>query len=177
MLKIYLVSVFPVQPLSFSFSTSAFQFQHLCLSVLALSLFCFSPSAHLLSSFFLFQRFSPFCSVFQRLPFLLFVFWFSASFFSFQFTCCPFFSPKTFFSAQNISLFSPKPFQFSLKHFFSAQHHVEPKAQNVFAWIAQRVAPFSSTSLFFCACLLFSFLPTSKAKNILSRCFTSLLFE
>ena len=127
MLKIYLVSVFPVQPLSFSFSTFAFQFQHLCLSVLALSLFCFSPSAHLLSSFFLFQRFSPFCSVFQRLPFLLFVFWFSASFFSFQFTCCPFFSPKTFFSAQNISLFSPKPFQFSLKHFFQPKTMLSPK--------------------------------------------------
>ena len=36
---------------------------------------------------------------------------------------------------------------------------------------------FSSAPLFFCACLLLSFLPTSKAKNILSRCFTFLLFE
>ena len=113
MLKIYLVSVFPVQPLSFSFSTSAFQFQHLCLSVLALSLFCFSPLAHLLSSFFLFQRFSPFCSVFQRLPFLLFVFWFSASFFSFQFTCCPFFQPKNIFQPKTV--LSPKPKTFCFK--------------------------------------------------------------
>ena len=36
---------------------------------------------------------------------------------------------------------------------------------------------FSLAPLFFCACLLLSFLPTSKAENILSRCFTFLLFE
>ena len=108
--------------------------------------------------FFLFQPFFSFPSapafLFSSAPL------FSSSFFSaflfFSVHVLPFFQPKTILSsAQNL-------FQFSPKHFFQKPQHV---------------APFSSTPLFFCACLLLSFLPTSKAKNILSRCFTFLLFE
>ena len=117
MLKIYLVSILPVQPLSFSFSTSAFQFQPFFFSGSTLQrlsfllffyffslIFFFFGSAPL--SFFLFQHFS------VSTPLLLF---FSSSAplsFLSQFMCCPFFSlfsfisqPKTFFSStQNISL-------------------------------------------------------------------------
>ena len=102
MLKIYLVSVLPVQPLSFNFSTSAFQFQHL-------PIFCFSPSAPHFFFFFLFQRFSAFFFsgsappffLFQRLPF----------FFSLAHVLSFFFQPKTIF------LFSPKPFSVQPKTF------------------------------------------------------------
>ena len=89
-------------------STSVFQFQHLCLSVSALSLF------DLFSSFFLFQ---PSSLCFSSAP--PFLFQFSASlfvFFSyclyflpwrlnciFLLTCCPFFSPKRFSVAASVS--------------------------------------------------------------------------
>ena len=49
-------------------------------------------------------------------------FFFFLPFFSFQFTCALFSSPKTFFSAQNNSLFSPKTFFFSPNVFASAQN-------------------------------------------------------
>ena len=83
MLKIYLVSILPVQPLSFNFSTSAFQFQPSLSSVSALQRLPFL--------FLLFQRFSSFNSA------ALF-FFFPAK------TCCP-------IQPQRVQLFSPKHFQ------------------------------------------------------------------
>ena len=75
-----------------------------------------------------------------------------------------------FFLFQRLILFSLDvlPFIFQPKIPFQPKTFFRPSsAQDTF----------SSTPLFFCACLLLSFLPTSKAKNILSRCFTFLLFE
>ena len=103
MLKIYLVSVLPVQPLSFSFNTSAFQFQHLQ----RLS-FLFQPfSASPFFFFFFFSSSTPLsfisiflCSLF-RCPFF---------FFFFQFMCCPFFQPKNI--SQPKTFFHPKTFLF-----------------------------------------------------------------
>ena len=95
-------------------STSVFQFQHLCLSVSALSLFCFSPSVPLFF-FLLFSSSAP----------LFFFLFFSGSVplsFFLQFMCCPFFSPKTFF-------FSPKQFSLQPKTFFSSTQNIffQPK--------------------------------------------------
>ena len=117
MLKIYLVLVLLVQPLSFSFSTSAFQFQPSLFSVSAL---CLSVSAPLPFSFsplsFLFQHLC--LSVSAPLPFssspLSFLFQpFSTSlFFSFLFR--RFF---LFVSVQRLFLFcfcSAPPFSSSL---------------------------------------------------------------
>ena len=127
MLKIYLVSVLPVQPLSFSFSTSAFQFQHSLFSVSTLSLFCFSPSAppffflFCFSLFFLFNavlRFSVLCSPlffqFQR-PFFFFQSSASLFFLSFK-NVLPFFSPKRWSFQPKTFVFSAQPSVFSLKH-------------------------------------------------------------
>ena len=102
MLKIYLVSVLPVQPLSFSFNTSAFQFQHLQ----RLS-FLFQPFSA--SPFFFFFSF-----LVQRL-FLFFPFFYvhcfgAPFFFFFQFMCCPFFQPKNI--SQPKTFFHPKTFLF-----------------------------------------------------------------
>ena len=99
-------------------SASIFQFQHLCLSVSALSVFCFSPSAPLF--FFLFLSSS------APLFFLPFLFWFSASFFLPSVHVLPFFQPKNIFfrpkqfsfSAQNLFQFNPKHFSFAASRLF-----------------------------------------------------------
>ena len=125
-------TVLSPKPKTFCFFSSALLFSfNACLFVQPTQLFqplfvLFQPfffllvlfSAHLFFCFSLFSLFLqrlPFCSV-QRHSFHLLFF---LLFFSFQFTCCPFFSPKTFFSAQNNSLFSPKPFSVQPKTFFS----------------------------------------------------------
>ena len=63
--------------------------------------------------FFLFQRFFFFLVSFSAPPFVsiqrLLLFLFFLPFFSFQFTCCPFFQPKNIF-------FSPKQFSLQPKH-------------------------------------------------------------
>ena len=83
------------------------------------SLFCFSTSFSFFF-FFLVSAFLPFCSVFQRLPFLLFVFLVQPLFFFCSVHVLPFFfSPKHFFSAQN-------PFSVQPKTFFSVQRHSFP---------------------------------------------------
>ena len=64
------------------------------------------------------------CSV-QHLPFLLAFIFFSVHVLPF------FFSPKTFFSAQNNSLFSPKPFSVQPKTFFQPKT-ILSSAQNLF---------------------------------------------
>ena len=131
MLKIYLVSVLPVQP-SFFFFVSAFSFflQHLP---------SFSSAPHFSCSLF-FSGQRPlfcFCSVLLSLVFsaslLLFCrrvalifsspkrFCFNPKSFSVQ--------PKTFFSAQN--LFQPKTFLLQPKTFFSSAQNLF-LAQNVF---------------------------------------------
>ena len=101
MLKIYLVSALPVQPLSFSFSPSAPPFS---------SLFCFS----VFSSFFQFRRL-PFLLSVQRFssfllssvpPIFLLI---SAPPFFLSKTCCP-------SLAQNVGLFSPKHLSFQPKN-------------------------------------------------------------
>ena len=110
-------------------------------------------------------------------------FFFFLPFFSFQLTCALFFSPKTFFSTQNNSLFSPKTF-FSAQTFFSFSAFLQPKH-----FLLQ--FNHSSLLLFFCFILfwlspLFSLLAPPfflffssvyPRPNILSSCFTSLLFE
>ena len=107
MLKIYLVSVLPVQPLPFSFSLFFCLFQR----------FFSFPSASLLLFFFF--------SLLVQPPFLLSLFWFNAlfffftaSFFSSFCSCVALFSAQKHFSAQNISLFNPKPFLVQPKTFF-----------------------------------------------------------
>ena len=90
MLKIYLILVLPVQPLSFSFSTSTFQFQPSLCSISAL----------------------------QRLFFSSFSFLVQRLFFSSFSSRVALFSAQKHFSAQNISLFSPKPFLVQPKTFF-----------------------------------------------------------
>ena len=132
MLKIYLVSVLPVQP-SFFFFVSAFSFflQHLP---------SFSSAPHFSCSLF-FSGQRPlfcFCSVLLSLVFsaslLLFcrrVALFFSSVFAltqnlFQFSPKPFFQPKTFFSPKCFC-FSPKPFSVQPKTFFSAQNVFQPK--------------------------------------------------
>ena len=126
----------------------------------------------------------------------------SSPLFLFFFECCPlFFSPKHFFFSPNVfQLFSPNVFQpqntfFQPKTFFSPLHFICGSVPPSFLpfqcpfSFALMCCPFSSTPLFFCACLLLCSLPTSKAirkssfgsvyprPNILSSCFTSLLFE
>ena len=141
--------------LSFCFSALIFLSSFL---VSALSLFC---SALFLP--FLFQHFFSFVSPFQRHFFLSSVsaslfFLFSTTFFCFFRRVALFFQPKTF-------LLQPKTF------FNSA--HTTVSASFSFCWFCfQRLLFF-----FLFQRLVLFFLPTSKAKNILFRCFTFLLFE
>ena len=156
----------------------------------------FSTPSSFLLLFFLFQRlFSFFCFCFSAPLFAFFCFcflhllffFFFLSFFSFQFTCALFFSPKTFFLAQ--------------KHFFQPKHFCpnvfQPKRfnPNVFQFFLAQMFllqfSLSSLLLFFCFILfwfklLFSlsvppfflfFSSVYPRPNILSSCFTSLLFE
>ena len=143
-----------------------------------------------LSSFFLFQPFSFFLlqrrtslpfSVSVSAPLLLFL----PAFLFFSTHVCPFFQPK------NI-LFNPKQFSLWPKNIFLAQTFFNPNvfqffSPNVFA----SVQPLFSSSSFFCFILfwfnpLFSlsappfflfFSSVYPRPNILSSCFTSLLFE
>ena len=97
--------------------------------------------------------------------------------FSFLFVCCPlFFNPKYFFSSTNVfQLFSPKRFCFGPKPFFSSTHTTISASfcfVSAFFLFVQRLLFF-----FLFQRLILFFLPTSKAKNILFRCFTFLLFE
>ena len=89
------------------------------------SLFFFSFCFSLFSFFFFFwfyfsapfwRSLAPPFSSFKRLSFVSFL----PAFLFFSVHVLPFFfSPKTFFSAQNNSLFSPKPFSVQPKTFFS----------------------------------------------------------
>ena len=141
--------------------------------------FFFSPSFLRVSASFPF-----FCFYFQRPSLFLF----SASPFCFFSSCLSFlFSSRVpFFSAQNNSLFNPKTFFFNSEHFcfspkpFSVQP--TPLFQPFFLFVGSVFcAPFLFVQrlLFFFLFqrLIHFFLPTSKAKNILFRCFTFLLFE
>ena len=147
--------------------------------------FFFSPSFLLVSASFLF-----FLLLFQRPSFRFFLLLFSAppfflflpAFLFFSVHVCPFFqpkdilfSPKTFFSTQTFlpKRFNPNVFQFFLAQMFLLQFSL------------------SSLLLFFCFILfwfklLFSlsvppfflfFSSVYPRPNILSSCFTSLLFE
>ena len=134
-----------------------------------LLLFSFFSSCFSVFSFF----FSP--SVFSA-P-LLFLFF--LPFFSFQFTCALFFSPKQFSLQPKNIFFSSEHFCFSPKP-FSVQP--TPPFQPFFLFVGSVFyAPFLFVQrlLFFFLFqrLILFFLPTSKAKNILFRCFTFLLFE
>ena len=122
--------------------------------------------------------------------------------FSFLFVCCPlFFSPKYFFFSPNVfqlklfSAFQPKRFS-APKHFFQPKTFLLQSktffssAQNVFFFLFQ----FSHSSLLLFSALFFSgsalfffslsappfflfFSSVYPRPNILSSCFTSLLFE
>ena len=70
-----------------------------------------TPSSFLLL-FFLFQCLFFFLLLFSAPPFVSF----QCLLFSFQFTCALFFSPKTFFSAQNVFTLGQNLFQFSPHH-------------------------------------------------------------
>ena len=125
-------------------------------------------------SFFLFFCFSP-LSCFCSAPLFLFLFstpflvkrLFFASFSaSFLLSSC---SP-TFFSF----LFDVLPYIFSPKHFFSPNTF---STQELFICGSAPPSFLLFIPSFFLKRLILFFLPTSKAKNILSSCFTSLLFE
>ena len=162
----------------------------------------FSPLCS--APFFCFSLFFLFFFFFFSAPHTSFSFLFPVSHaavllqlsFSFLFVCCPlFFSPKYFFFSPNVfqpknTFFSPKRFCFSPKLFFNS-------AQNVFLFFfifyffIFSVQPLFSFSFF----LLYSFLVQPSffslsalpfflffssiypRPNILSSCFTSLLFE
>ena len=132
---------------------------------------------------FLFRRFSFYFSI----PFLFFFFFFSSPHFFFSFDVLPFFQPKILFQPK--TFFNPRYFfspKISPRLWFSASFFSSFSAPLFFLLMC---CPFSSAPLFFCACLLLYSLPTSKAikissfgsvyprPNILSNCFTSLLFE
>ena len=118
----------------------------------AQNLFQFSPH-HCFSLFlFCFSLFSFCWFYFQR---------------TFSFCSAP---PFFFFFFQRLILFSLDVLLF----IFQPKIPFQPKT---FFNPSSAQDTFSSAPLFFCACLLLSFLPTSKAKNILSICFTFLLFE
>ena len=147
--------------------------------------------------FFLFQPFLVSASPFFCFSLFFFSFLPALLFFSAQSNSL--FSPKTFFSAQNVFAsaqnifqFSPKPFfQFRTfllqpKTFFSSAHTtVSASFCFVSAFFLFVDSVFSAPLLFVQRLLFFFlfqrlflfFLPTSKAKNILFRCFTFLLFE
>ena len=152
MLKNYLFS--PLCSAPFLCSSPLFLLASVLHTSFSFSFFFFSVSAFFLFSFgaCLFVQFSA----------TLFIFFFFCFSFLFSSRVALFSAQKHFFQPKTILSSAQNLFQFSPKHFFQKPQHV---------------APFSSTPLFFCACLLLSFLPTSKAKNILSRCFTFLLFE
>ena len=111
--------------------------------------FCFSPLCFFsVSALFVSFLFLCFSATFFLSSVSASSFFCSAPLFLFLQTCCPIFSAQNTFSA--LILFQPKNF-FNPKRF--------------------------SALLFFLKHLILFFLPTSKAKNILSSCFTSLLFE
>ena len=76
----------------------------------------------------------------------------------------------TFFSF----LFDVLPYIFSPKHFFSPNTF---STQELFICGSAPPSFLLFSPSFFLKRLILFFLPTSKAKNILSSCFTSLLFE
>ena len=155
-----------------------------------------SASAPHTSSFFLFQPFLVSASPFSASPFFSFL----PTFLFFSVHLCPFFQPKTilssaqkhFFQPKTFFQFSPKPFfQFRTfllqpKTFFSSAHTtVSASFCFVSAFFLFVGSVFSTPFLFvqrllfffLFQCLILFFLPTSKAKNILFRCFAFLLFE
>ena len=88
---------------------------------------------------------------------LIFLFQFSASF------CCFCSAPLSLVFSASLLLFCRHVALLSSAFYFSAQNRFEPKAQNVL------LLQFNSFSFPSAPAFLFSFLPTSKAKNILSR--------
>ena len=125
-------------------------------SASALHLSSFQPF-----SFFLLQyRTSlPFSVLFQRHLFCFF----SAPFFSFQFTCAIFFSPKTLF-------FSPKRFCFNPRYFFSSAQKSLPVCGSVPPFFFLFFLPFFSA---FSHYVLPFFSPSVQLKTFFN-CFMSL---
>ena len=122
MLKIYLVSVLPVQPLPFSFSPIFFLFQCFFLFSFCVSLFSFSTSVSF--SFFPAKTCCPI-----------------------QPQCVQLFSPKCFqlFSPKRVQLFSPKRFQlFSLKRFQLFMPTSKAQKKSSFSSVHPRPNIFSS---------------------------------
>ena len=143
--------------------------------------FCFS----LFFFFFSFQRCTPlflFCFLFPTLlfcsspPFLFFLcvaLYFSAQ--NTSFSAQTFFSPKTLFSAQNVFASAQNFFQFSPKHFFFF-FPVQPLFSSSFFLLYSFLVQPSFFSLSAPPFFLF-FSSVYPRPNILSSCFTSLLFE
>ena len=155
----------------FSIPTLSF-FQLQCCTFLPFSVSTFSG---LCLSLFLLQRpfllFLPFSSVRHLFSFSAF-FPFLQRLLFFSLACCPFFfSPKTFFPAQNV--FAPAQNLFSVLPFCST--HTPVSASFCFvsalAFLFSLAPLFSSVRASSVSCQL------PRPKNILSRCFTFLLFE
>ena len=181
-------------------------FNPLCSAPFLYSSPLFLSASALHTSFFFFV--SAFSGQRLSLFLLLFFFFFFSSCLTFLFSSrvpCfsaqsnSLFSPKTFFSAQNVFASAQNIFQFSPKPFFQFRTFLlQPKTFFNSAHITVS-APFCFVSAFFLFVgfvfstpflfvqrllffflfqrLFLFFLPTSKAKNILFRCFTFLLFE
>ena len=117
---------------------------------------CFSVSFLLQCSFLFWSAlFSFFCSPFPVPPFSSFCFLVQSLFLFFLVHVFPLFSPKTFLN--------PKHFSVQPKTFFSSAQNLffSPKR---FCFKSPTCCSFKfSPPFFFCACLLLSFLPTSKA--------------
>ena len=123
---------------------------------------------------------------FSTAPFFLFLLQrpFFPFFLSGQRAVSSFSSASLFFSLDVLPFFSPSV---EPKTFFSsAQHHRFSLFLFCFSLFFFLLVLFSAHLFFFCSALFFfflfqrlilCFLPTSKAKNILFRCFTFLLFE
>ena len=140
----------------------------------------FSTPSSFLLLFFLFQClfffFSFFSFCFQRTPFVSFL----PAFLFFSVHVCPFFQPKTILSSAQKHFFQLRTFLLQPKTFFSSAHATVSAFFFLFVGSVFN-APFLFVQrlLFFFLFqrLILFFLPTSKAKNILFRCFTFLLFE
>ena len=137
-----------------------------CWKILCSSPLFLSASAPHLSSFFYFSALFFFSSFLVSAPSPSLS---SASPF-FSLDVLPFFQPKCW--AQNVFQFSPTHFFFfSFLFYFQRTFFILVQCLLLLLLFS---APFSFPSA---PAFMFNFLPTSKAKNILSRCFTFLLFE
>ena len=164
----------------FSFVLCSGLFLFFCFS--PLPCFCSAPLFFFLFSAFFFFFFSVsallfFCFSVSAPLFLVFCFSLFLSFVQHHFSCffrrvALFFQPKTILSSAQKHFFQAETFLLQPKTFFSSTH-TTVSASFSFCWFCfQRLLFF-----FLFQRLILFFLPTSKAKNILLRCFTFLLFE